>query len=551
MYRIGARLSILDVISKFSDKEEPLQQRKLVKRPKKVKTNLTSEVLSKVKSDVNLKNSLASGSKRILEDYQRKLMVSTGNLETGGFDKPVYEVLERYCLNKELLRHNALYLDSIVDRDGYRFSRNLKIYSEISPAMLRFTMPDWTSFRWSPVYQKTLEDLRNQVRALRLHPIHYSCDEDIMDAVPKMTTHSGYYYVESGKKTKGENMDGIYLNFRNKVKSVVESGTFDTPILLGFRTQASGEFEDDGAETGKCKHKLRVVSMVSLLTIIGELMFAKPFQNWLGDQPYYAGKKSDEEIGMYISHWRTKYRKFMSIDYSSFDQTISSWLIEDAFSIIAEAFVMNEEESKIFKAIVNDFIHKDFIVAEGVLHSDRGVPSGSMFTQIIDSLVNVIVVQTFFNLRNVKAEMMAMGDDNIIFTSGEVNITDLAVFVQTKFGLEVKVDDKSNEGLTNQDPKFLSRFWTKDGAWRHINQLQSRLLYPERYRRYGSDVTPEMVVFAFILTYPKGMKEMIDVQRFLRENPISKKYVVERVDSRYLPGSLAFRREYGDVQFVA
>jgi hypothetical protein len=412
--------------------------------------------------------------------------------------------------------------------------------------MERFCKPDYTSFRWNVNYRKSLEEFKLEYSKLRLKPLTFMCDDDIKEALPKKDTHSGWYWILSGKKYKGDNIEGSYSQFNAEVKDALLTGTFNKPILLGFRTQASGEYDDQGNRTYACKHKLRVVSMIDLIVIIAELMFSRPIQNYLANVHYYAGGKDENDISSIITDSKVKYEQFMSIDYSSYDQSISSWLIEDAFSILKCAFILNDEQSQLFDIIVHDFIHKRFILNEGILESHRGVPSGSMFTQIIDSIVNVLVVRTYFNSRNAKSSMMAMGDDNVIFTNNQnCNLADLSSYVMKNFGLNISLDDKANEGLTrNDNVKFLSRYWKFDGQYRDKYQLLSRMLYPERRRRYNKEVGPEHVVFAFILTYRLGMEQLIDTRRFIHDYPISKDYILTKVDSRYLPGALAYIREY-------
>jgi hypothetical protein len=167
-----------------------------------------------------------------------------------------------------------------------------------------------------------------------------------------------------------------------------------------------------------------------------------------------------------------------------------------------------------------------------------------MFTQIIDSIVNVIVVSTYFNSIGQAVEMIAMGDDNAIFTNSDTDLDKLGSYIRKNFGMIVNVDKSSSGDTKRDDVEFLSRYWRYDGQWRHPHQLLSRLAYPERKREYSGDVKPEHVVFAFILTYPLGMQKLIHVPKFMQDFPISKKFVLENVDSRYLPGSLAYIREY-------
>lgn len=495
-------------------------------------------------STESLESSLSVGSRNRLKQYQRNLSISRG-IDQPEFDVQCLPLLKQYARNLSEINSEIEYLANLRCQDGYRFSRNLKIYSTTEDAMERFIQPDHPSFRWNQHYQKSLKQITDMFACLNLKPLSYHSDVDVRNALPKVDTHSGYTWIISGEKYKGENLEGVSAKFHAKAWDAIHRGSFETPILMGFRTQVSGEYEDDGTRTGTGKHKLRVVSMVDLFTIIAELMFAKPIQKFLATQFFYAGGKNPNEISGILTGWRTRYKRFLSIDYSSFDQTISSWLIEDAFKVIKSAFRLSPKQDKLFDVVVHDFIHKDFIISEGVLHSDKGVPSGSMFTQIIDTLVNWIVIQTYFNMIGQQAEMIIMGDDNAIYTNAEVDIEHLASYVDHNFGLIIKSDDKSNEGDTfKKDVKFLSRYWRYDGQWRHPYQLLSRILYPERHRNYDSSVGPEHVIFAFILTYQKGMEELIDTRKFLHDFPISRRYVLENVDSRYLPGALAYIREY-------
>lgn len=508
-------------------------------------TNYSPEFCTKMRNTDHLENSLSVGSKNRLRQYRRNLAVTRGYHDPE-IDYQLLDLLSKYVLNKDDFNAQVQYLMSLKDSNGQPFSRNLKIYNTTEEAMKRFADKDYTSFRWNENYRKSLKEMKEEYSKLNLKPLVFKCDDHIKDALPKKDTHSGYTWIISGNKMKGDNMEGIHRKFKHEMREAIRAGSFNKPILIGFRTQASGEYDDDGSQTNTCKHKLRVVSMIDLMQIIGELKFSKPIQNYLATIPYYAGGKSEKAISSIITGNRMEFDRFLSIDYSSFDQTISSWLIEDAFSIIRTAFKdLSEEEESLFNVIVHDFIHKDFILNEGVLHSDRGVPSGSMFTQIIDSIVNVLVIKTYFNHLKQRCSMITMGDDNAIFTNATIHLDDLASYLSKNFGLIVKTDDKSSEGNTKLNHvKFLSRYWTWHGEWRHPNQLISRMLFPERHRNYSSIIGPEHVIFAFLLTYRLGVEKLIDSGKFTHDYPISKRFILDKVDSRYLPGALAFIREY-------
>jgi hypothetical protein len=333
--------------------------------PHRGETGLVGPVVAKMRKTPYPENRLGVESKNRLQQYRHNISVTRG-LDSTVRDDAVLSLINGYALDKTDVSKQLKYLSNLVDDDGFRFSRNLKIYTKISDSMNGFADLDHTSFRWNRNYIKSLEQLKTRFSKLRLKPLSYACDQDVALALPKTDTHSGYYWIESGKKQKGENIEGIYSSFLRAKDLAVENGTFGRPILIGFRTQASGEYDDDGNATGKCKHKTRVVSMVDLLVIIAELMFAKPLQKVLSEMSFYAGGKQPTQISSLILNWRIKFSKFLSIDYSSFDQSVSSWLIQDAFDVVRSAFVLNQEQSEVFDVIVHDFIHKDFLLKEGI-----------------------------------------------------------------------------------------------------------------------------------------------------------------------------------------
>lgn len=510
-------------------------------------THLSTFLQSKLVSTENLEKSLSVGSKKRLRQYQRNLSVSQGT-EKALFDDKLRDCILEYALDSRDVFDQIDYLNNLVDQDGYHFSRDLKLYDRIEESLLEFSSPDHPSFRWNKNYQARLKELTGIFSKYRLNPITFGSDDEIRESLPKEDTHSGFYWIVSGKKRKGDNLAGLYDAFQYEKEKALRNGSFNSPILLGFRTQASGEYDDEGQRTNSCKHKTRMVSMYDLISIVNELQFSVPFQGAIGAEPLYAGGKDMYELSSIVNSMRTKYTKYFSIDFSHYDSTVSSWLIEDAFKVVRSAFgKLSVEQERLFDIMVHDFIHKTFILNEGCLRVHRGVPSGSMWTQIIDSIVNVLVSGTYFIAIHKEAEFIAMGDDNLITTNYETSISNLASYIMKNFGLIVKVEAKSKMGSTKsrEGVKFLSRYWRWDGQYRDPHQLLSRMLFPERFRNYNDEVTPDLVLYAFILTYGLGMAKLIDVPRFMREHPnLRKELLYSKVDSRYLPGSLAFIREY-------
>lgn len=510
---------------------------------------LTPQALSKVESASYIYKRLDAGSKRRLLDYQKSLSRPRGHLKPL-FDDRVEKVILNYAMNSKFVKEQIEYLNQVRDEDGFLFSRDLSLYYKISDAMIRFADVDHPSFIWNRNFQKAKNIMINEFSKLKLSPVSYNSDDDIKDILPKLNAHSGFTFITTGLKEKRLHLEGSLAKYREHEEKALASGRFDEPILLGSRTQASGEYTENGEQTNFCKHKRRVVSMIEFYWGLAEFRFMNPLQKYLSDVPYYAGGKDDREITMRLRDWwsRSKYQKFISLDYSNYDQTISGWLMREVYGILETAFVMTDNEKKLWDALVDSAINKVFIVSEGVIKSHKGLPSGLPSTQILGTLVNRLLALTYFISIDKEFDMMAMGDDNIIFCGAEVELSKLGSYINKNFGMVVNVD-KSTEKFEGSDPEFLSRRWTMMGPWRDKCQLLSRMLFPERRRDYrnvhGVEVTPEEVIYGFIMTYRAGISALIDVERFMRDNPYLSQNTLKKLGTRYLPGALSYRLEYG------
>lgn len=512
-----------------------------------MKTAYSDGFVSSMRNVAYLQSSLATEPANRLKSFRRNLAITRG-MNSRNYDSKVIDLLRSYANDPTDVDDQLNYLYQLKDESGFKFSRNLKIYSTTEDALRGFASSNHPYYGWNIHYRNAKMRLLNELSLSKLSPLQYYNDDDIIEAIPKLSTHSGYTYIESGRKCKGDNLSNIYVRYSELEEKAIVDGSFNRPLLIGFRTQASGEFDDLGHQTGRCKHKLRVISMVDIMVIIAELRFAKPFQSYFSQRMLYAGGKDEGQIGRIITDARNKFSAYYSIDYSRFDQSLSNWLIYDAFQIVKSCFhPMNERDESLFNVIINDFINKTFICSEGDVISHKGVPSGSMFTQIIDSICNLLMIYTFLDYKNLSGFSIVMGDDNLLFTTdshGEDRLSEIQSYLGRLFGVTINAE-KSSSGKTSEDPEFLSRYWTSYGRWRHPHQLLSRLAYPERYRNYNDDITPAHVILAFVLSYNLGMQQLIDVTKFRHDFPISNVGIFDKVDSRYLPGAMAYIREYG------
>nr|QIS87968.1 MAG: RNA-dependent RNA polymerase [Dubrovin virus] len=348
-------------------------------------------------------------------------------------------------------------------------------------------------------------------------------ETDIRDALPKLDTHAGFSSILTGKGKKGQYLDGNMVSTLNKtIERARKEKSFNRPILIGTRTQASLIRDDEGIlNRNRFKSKTRLVSMIDIEQILVETKWAKPVQKQMACVDWYAGGKNDAQIMKHLFHCGNIFTDSVTIDYSHYDQSIPSWLIRESFDVVKACFAKVDEE--LFSIMVNDFIHKVFIDGKGNLrYASKGVPSGSMFTQIIDSIANRLMILSYLYSKQYKDyefEMMIMGDDNIIFTNEALDMHELGDFLNRNFGITCH-PEKCTQTHGHVAPEFLSRTWTREGVYRDPLVLLSKLVAPERYRSYEkSQFTGSfeekvkyeimLLIKAYFISFPKGMRELI------------------------------------------
>jgi len=490
--------------------------------------------------------SLGPGSTKRLRTYQALLMQ---DWDKRHFDAELCELARQYSYTWALPEYNdevAYLRDLRSTKDGKYFSQGVKEYAKVLKGVEAFTEPNHVYGGWNRHYKAAKKYVMDHGPERKLLPLVYTCDEDIANVIPRKDTHAGFAFVETGKREKGDYLDGIFKKYEQEEHKARMQKFYRNLILIAVRTQGNGHaYDEDGNKTNDCDHKTRVVSMITIMLILMELRFAKGVQDFMAEVDWYAGGKNlDIEVAQWINSHRIEYRFWCTLDYSSFDSSISAWLIHDAFEIMRSWFTLSPDDEELFILVEKAFIEKDFVIGEGIVHSVKGVPSGSMFTQIVDSIVNRLMILTYAFSHDLTLEMIIMGDDNLIFCNSHIDIEDLAGYLRRMFGVTIN-PAKTVEGDRYKDPVFLSRIWTPGGCDRETHELVAKMLYPERDRKYGKDHgTPAMTFYAYFLCYPVAMRRIFDVPRFLSEHPEVTSYNLKTLDSQNLPGIIRYLQRY-------
>lgn len=121
----------------------------------------------------------------------------------------------------------------------------------------------------------------------------------------------------------------------------------------------------------------------------------------------------------------------VGLDIKSFDTAVQPWLIRVAFSILAENINFTEvEQINSFHYSIEHFINRPVVMPDGRMWLKRvGVPSGSYFMQLVDSIVNHIII-SYAQLRIYHRTFptYVLGDDSLFGIPIELGVPDLEQF---------------------------------------------------------------------------------------------------------------------------
>lgn len=292
----------------------------------------------------------------------------------------------------------------------------------------------------------------------------------------------------------------------NKEKSLVYSFNRESQIRLGLkapnpcvaykRTQAG--------------NKTRLVWGYPLEMTIMEARFARPLiNNFINNSTPMAFGMSKCELGAKLHrYFADQPGTTVCLDYSKYDSTLSAVMIKQAFRILATWFSEEDRDRLGWDTIVSYFIKTPIVMPNGHLYTGKnhGVPSGSYFTQMIDSIVNVAMTYALayefgwsFNPRS----LYVLGDDVIVQVNGRVELEKWARYLKSR-GLILHDDEKTRVGEVH----FLGAVWDMGKPDAPIQELVNKACFPEKFRQYAGKPHSgaEAVLRSYASSYLSGFR---------------------------------------------
>lgn len=185
------------------------------------------------------------------------------------------------------------------------------------------------------------------------------------------------------------------------------------------------------------------------------------------------------------------YKHYLCLDFKSFDKTISADMIEMAFRILEQNIDWRAYQDhgvpdafrlyRVWQTLIDYFINTNVRLCDGKRYQkDAGVPSGSFFTQMIDSIVNYFLL-TYAYLKLVKRApkyLCVFGDDSVIADNEFVHLCDIA---KVMFDLGMVINLSKSIQTSNVDEVEYLGFSIRGGFPHrdHTKWLES-LYYPEK-----------------------------------------------------------------------
>lgn len=179
----------------------------------------------------------------------------------------------------------------------------------------------------------------------------------------------------------------------------------------------------------------------------------------------------------------TSYNYGVGIDLKSFDSSVQPWLINEAFDILEENIIFQDDMAYYsFLFSKEFFIHTPVVMPDGRLWLKHiGVPSGSYFTQMIDSIANSIA--THYVQMKTHGQMFktyVLGDDSLFGVPVELGTPNLHTYAPHYEAVGMTLHpDKGTVAIHPKDLDFLGHTARHSKVDRETAELLRLALYPE------------------------------------------------------------------------
>lgn len=278
------------------------------------------------------------------------------------------------------------------------------------------------------------------------------------------------------KFIKNDTNSGLpYFVRKSKVKSIYSEKFQELldrrdPCVMFTRT----------TEIGKLA---RVLWGFSMADTINEMMFYRPLFEYQSKLPWRSALRGPTEVDRHLSdivfNAISQKEKLVSIDFSKYDTTVKSRLQKASFDYISALFQSNSSVKLSY--IAERFRSIGLVTPGGIYTGDHGVPSGSTFTNEVDSIAQFLIASSLGFDSN---QFDIQGDDGAYRT----HKPEILKEGFRAFGLEVN-DEKTY--IRSNSLVYLQNLYSSDyargeniGGIYPTYRALNRIIYPERFTSF-------------------------------------------------------------------
>lgn len=316
-------------------------------------------------------------------------------------------------------------------------------FRDPAPILRKFLRPH----RFSPepiAWKKAVANVEQYLISLfsnNVRPYHF---RDRLDDISKNTS-PGRYWKLKGCKTKKEVIEQHAHKLRVTCHKVKTGKIRDTNVFVTQVVVADAKEEYGGGEV-----KARVAWVYPIEVTSMENMFYAAFSDYIPDD-WVPTPASHHDL------WCNANSR--SFDFSNFDASVSDTLIRIAFELLYNRMnfcsyqggaIPKSKTSlrRLWRFLVRYFIHTPYCISNDVdtiRQKHHGVPSGSMFTNLIDTIVSRLVLEYLHLVHGCEADTTTYGDDaHSRYCS--CNQGDLETRAMEDFGMKLKVEKPNEHG---------------------------------------------------------------------------------------------------------
>lgn len=220
------------------------------------------------------------------------------------------------------------------------------------------------------------------------------------------------------------------------------------PFTLFHRSQPKGRTSWKDRVVWGSDHAETFAGLTALKPLLSMLRDVQGFEAWTGM----------EAVELRAAQIFAAKRLYVSTDFSGFDSTVSPLMLTAVFDVIRNILPSSE---KMLPTLFNYYTSGEIATPEGLLQGYHGLPSGVTLTNIVGTLVQLILLAITcdnINFSLEEVDFMFLGDDGVIAFRSQAE-ADVHYAVAEQYGFTIN-REKSSE--SEDSFSFLQRHFRRD-----------------------------------------------------------------------------------------